>query len=404
MQGSNVEGHTARIANEPAHPWLVLLGLALGMCVTNGFARFAYGLMLPAMKSEMGWSYAQAGWLNTANALGYIAGAVMTMLMIGRLNPSRLFAFGMVATALSLLATGVYEALWWQTFWRLAAGLFGAMSFSTSGVLAAQLFRADPRRNALAIALLFGFGGGLGIVLSGAVLPVFLDHFGPSSWSQGWILIGLTSAAFLPLGLWSARQLHPPAQSAQSKLRLPVLKMLGEFAGYASFGLGYIVYLTFISAWMSEQNVGIGLVASVWVLLGLCMSVSPFLWRPVFARFSSGFPLAMILVCIALGSALPVLVPGSVGLVLSALIFGLSVFMSPGAVTSFIRQNLPMQSWGPAISLFTVVFAIAQTIGPYAAGWLGDRTESIGTSLLAAAAVLLTGGMLVLLQKPLSQG
>lgn len=99
-----------------------------------------------------------------------------------------------------------------------------------------------------------------------------------------------------------------------------------------------------------------------------------------------------------------VLVPGSVGLVLSALIFGLSVFMSPGAVTSFIRQNLPMQSWGPAISLFTVVFAIAQTIGPYAAGWLGDRTESIGTSLLAAAAVLLTGGMLVLLQKPLSQG
>ena len=54
----------------PPRPWLVLLGLALGVCVTNGFARFAYGLILPAMKSSQGWSYAEAGWLNTANALG----------------------------------------------------------------------------------------------------------------------------------------------------------------------------------------------------------------------------------------------------------------------------------------------------------------------------------------------
>ena len=53
------------------HQWLILAGLALGVTVTNGFARFSYGLILPAMKSEMGWNYAQAGWLNTSNALGY---------------------------------------------------------------------------------------------------------------------------------------------------------------------------------------------------------------------------------------------------------------------------------------------------------------------------------------------
>jgi MFS family permease len=389
------------VSDAPSRPWLVLLGLALGMCVTNGFARFAYGLMLPAMKSEMGWTYAQAGWLNTANAIGYIAGAVMTMLLIGRMNPSRLFAFGMVTTAVSLLATGLYEALWWQTLWRLAAGVFGAMSFSTSGALAAQLFQHDTRRNALAIALLFGFGGGLGIMLSGAVLPLFLDAFGPAAWPQGWILIGLTSLAFLPLGLWSATQLRPPAQAAQVRARLPIGRMLAQFAGYASFGLGYIVYLTFLSAWMTEQQAGAGLIAKVWVMLGICLCLSPFVWRPVFARFASGVPLAMILGCIALGSALPVLVPGPVGLMVSATVFGLSVFMSPGAVTSFIRHNLPMPNWGPAISLFTVVFAVSQTIGPYAAGWLGDRTDSIGTSLLAAAVVLLTGAALALLQKPL---
>ena len=134
-------------------PWLVLTGLALGVTVTNGFARFSYGLILPAMKSEMGWNYAQAGWLNTGNALGYIAGAVITMLLIRRTSPTFLFAFGLITTTIALLATGMNAALWWQTLWRILAGLFGAMSFSTAGVLAAGLFPNDPRRNALAIAI-----------------------------------------------------------------------------------------------------------------------------------------------------------------------------------------------------------------------------------------------------------
>jgi hypothetical protein len=42
-------------------PWLALAGLTLGVMVTNGFARFAYGLILPAMRSELNWTYAQAG-------------------------------------------------------------------------------------------------------------------------------------------------------------------------------------------------------------------------------------------------------------------------------------------------------------------------------------------------------
>ena len=111
-------------------PWLALFGLCLGMCVTNGFARFAYGLILPAMRQDLGWTYAQAGWLNTANALGYLTGAVVTLILITRINASMLYAIGMVTTAVSLLLTGLNEALWWQTIWRVAAGLFGAMSFA----------------------------------------------------------------------------------------------------------------------------------------------------------------------------------------------------------------------------------------------------------------------------------
>ena len=383
-------------------PWLVLAGLALGVTVTNGFARFAYGLILPAMQSDLGWNYAQAGWLNTANALGYIAGAVLTMFLIGRYSASSLFCFGLITTNLALLSTGLIPDLWWQTLWRILAGFFGAMSFSTAGVLAAGLFANDPRRNALAIAIVFGTGGGLAIVVSGASLPLFLENFGANHWPIAWIIIAAICALFLPLCLWSAAKLKRPApKQADASVPLQLAQIWAQLAGYAGFGLGYIVFLTFLSAWMTQQAASAGFIAAVWVLLGLCICVSPFVWRPILARHASGLPLAMILTCISLGSALPVVFPGNISLLLAAIIFGLSVFMAPSAMTNFARQNLPAQSWGAAISLFTVVFAIAQTLGPFAAGLLGDLTGDIGISLLGASGLLLLGAVIALMQKPL---
>ncbi|MDB4229337.1 YbfB/YjiJ family MFS transporter [Paracoccaceae bacterium] len=381
--------------------WVILTGLALGLTVTNGFARFAYGLILPAMKSEMGWNYAQAGWLNTANALGYIIGAILTMILIRNVSPARLFAFGLITTTLALLATGLNANMSWQTLWRILAGVFGAMSFSTAGALTAMLFPNEPKKNALAIAILFGSGGGLGIVLAGASLPLMLEKLGPSAWSTAWILLGIISLLFLPLGLWAASQVRSPVQSKTSTIPLPLSQMIPELAGYAGFGLGYIVYLTFLSAWMTDHAASASFITLIWVILGLSICFSPIIWGPILTRYSSGLPLALILTCIAIGSALPVLINNTITLLISALVFGLSVFMAPGAVTSFTRQNLPPQSWARAMSLFTVVFAIAQTMGPYGAGLVGDIFNDIGVSLLVAAGLLLAGALIALKQKPL---
>jgi len=383
------------------NPWLVLTGLALGVLVTNGFGRFAYGLILPAMRADLGWTYAQAGWLNTANALGYILGAAGTMWALKRRTPAGLFALGLAVTALSLLATSFMPALWWQSLWRFLTGLFGALSFSTAGALAARLWADNPRLNALGIAILFGSGGGMAIVLAGATLPPMLAEWGDASWRWAWVIVGTLSLILVPPGLWAARRAPPVPRREVSAPPLPWRRMLPEFMGYAGFGLGYIVYLTFLSAWMKEQHASPLQVALVWVLLGACITLSPLLWRGIFARHASGRPLALVLTGIATGSALPVLWPTLPGLAVSAVIFGSCVFMAPSAVTNFSRQNLPPESWGSAISLFTVVFAVAQTIGPYAAGALGDLTGSIGTSLLAAAGLLLAGALIAARQRPL---
>ena len=108
--------------------WFILLGLLLGITVTNGFARFAYGLMLPAMQAQLDWNYAQAGWLNTVNALGYILGAIATLFLVQRFTSVRLFMFGLITTSGILFLTGVFPNLEAQYALRFFAGTFGAFT------------------------------------------------------------------------------------------------------------------------------------------------------------------------------------------------------------------------------------------------------------------------------------
>jgi MFS family permease len=111
----------------------------------------------------------------------------------------------------------------------------------------------------------------------------------------------------------------------------------------------------------------------------------------------------MILTGIAIGSALPVVLPNGPALLVSAVVFGLSVFMAPGAVTNFARQNLPTEDRGRAIAVFTLVFAVAQTAGPYGAGLVDDGFGDIGVSLLAASGLLRLGAALAFMQRPLGE-
>ena len=62
------------------------LALSMGAAVSLGITRFAYGLLLPPMRADLGWSYALAGGMNTANAFGYLMGALAMPSLMRRLG------------------------------------------------------------------------------------------------------------------------------------------------------------------------------------------------------------------------------------------------------------------------------------------------------------------------------
>src|SRR5690606_6668970 len=100
-------------------------------------------------------------------------------------------------------------------------------------------------------------------------------------------------------------------------------------------------------------------------------------------------------------AALPLGMPNIAGIWLSAALVGSSVFMVPSAATGFVKTNLPKPAWGGALAVVTSLFAIGQTIGPVAAGWISDRFGSLSIGLAVSAAILVLGAFIALMQKPL---
>ena len=62
--------------------FLIAFLLSFGPTVANSFARFAYALVLPQMRSDLALDWSQAGGLNTANAIGYLAGAMLARVLV----------------------------------------------------------------------------------------------------------------------------------------------------------------------------------------------------------------------------------------------------------------------------------------------------------------------------------
>jgi predicted MFS family arabinose efflux permease len=374
----------------------VIVALSLGPAVSNSFARFAYALLLPAMRAELGLNYAQAGALNTANALGYLAGALFSVRYVSRLGNRRLFCVGMVVTVLALVGSGLTGEFIAQLCLRAVAGVSGAMVFISGAVLASNLFPDRPALSSSAIAIYFG-GAGAGILLSGAGIPWLLATAGDDAWRSAWLAIGGVSALFAVLGIWAARRIEEPSSGARSS-PWPISAFHAAFGSYFLFGAGYIAYMTFVVAWMVSHGASALDVSLTWGTLGIATMLAPIGWRVPRSRWYAAKTLGAAGVILSVGAAIPLYSTSLPAMILSAFFFGAAMFTAPAAVTDLVKTSLPRPAWGSAIAVFTVLFAIGQSIGPVLTGWLADATHSLYASLAGSVTILLAASAAAMYQ------
>lgn len=405
--------------------------LSLSAAVSLGITRFAYGILLPPMRSDLGWSYTLAGAMNTANAAGYLLGALSAPALMRRWSVPRVLVGGALVASLLMASSGFLTDAWALLLQRLLAGAASAWVFVAGGLLAARLGSWYPRHSGLMLGIVYG-GVGWGIVLSALVVPVVLAHHAsqPHGWAWAWWWLALacvlvTVALVFPARFFIKKEAEalvqtvqpatknenfaPPAAPAAAAAaaspatsnRLPLRQLAFALAGYACFGLGYIGYMTFVIALLREQSVPSADITLFYALLGMAVVASSRLWAGLLDRAQGGGALALLNALLGVATVLPALFTAWPLMLASGLLFG-GVFLSVVAsTTALVRHNLPTAQWPAGISAFTIVFALGQIAGPSLVGWIADGPGGLARGLLLSALVLWVGAALAWRQRPL---
>ncbi|WP_315836661.1 YbfB/YjiJ family MFS transporter [Bradyrhizobium prioriisuperbiae] len=384
-----------------AHPARLILILALSPAIGLGIGRFAYSLVLPDMRDSLGWSYSAAGFMNTMNAIGYLAGALGAASFVRRAGLFAAAWIGAVICVISLAmcaATGNFTVL---SLARFLAGAGAAISFVGGGALGATIAQSQPARASLLLSL-FYTGPALGIVLSGLIAPFLLQALGPGSWWTVWAVLAAISAL-----MTAVLMLNPiasaPLPAHASAIRIPLTPVLAYLVGYFCFGAGYIAYMTFMIAYVRDAGGSPLAQSAFWCLIGSGAFASPWVWRRLMARGASGMSTGILIGITMVGAVLPLLRHSPLMLVASALVFGNAFFAVVTSTTAFVRFNYPPDAWPKAIAVMTIAFSLGQTLGPIVTGAISDAMGSLGTALNISALTLAIGAIASAFQRKLPQ-
>lgn len=374
--------------------------VSLSTAIALGFGRFGYSLVLPAMRQDLGWTYRQAGGLNTGNALGYLLGAMCAAAIIKRTSLRAGVLGGLALSVAALWMASLTRDFSALVFCRALVGFSGALTFIAAASLGLRLGR-DAEENALASGIIIA-GPGMGVIAGGLLMP-FLVGENPQLWPRAWQMMGALGVLVLLVVALTTRNLKSREAVVEQEISeqgdgFSLRPLWPILIAYFLFGVSYIAYMTFLIAYVRGLGGGAGAIASVWATLGACMLASSVAWKNALSTDRGGRVLLMMGLGGAISAAIPLVSDSFAALLLSSGGFGLCSMPIFAAVSISIRHHLPRRAWNRAIALATIIFAVGQSLGPIGSGALSDHF-GLRASLVWTASIMALAAIVALLQK-----
>lgn len=242
----------------------------LGICFINLFisysVRLGYGVVLPEMIRNLGFSRADGGSVFNAYLLTYVIVTPFTGYLTDRFGARRVIAVCLVLLGSGVILLGTVDHLWSACLFFGITGL-GATGLWVPIITLVQRWFSYQRKG-LALGLL-STGYGLGFAVMGAALPWVMGHY---SWRHAWYGLGLlTLGMAVPNALvlrsdpadcglrpWGQKESPRPAPE-NTKLKVPLRGIVRQpnfwiiGASYLSISYSLYGFTTFMVDYASYQ-------------------------------------------------------------------------------------------------------------------------------------------------------
>ncbi len=378
----------------------VVVLVALSAAVAQSFGRFTFGVVLPAVRSDLGLSNTVAGSLATTNVGAYLIGTLAVASLSSRFQLLTVMRAGLMlsVTGLTLAAFSVGTPM-------LAAGLFvqgfgGALTWIPAPIVASAALA--PERRGLAIGMLAS-GMGTGVVFSGQLTALVRSRLGDDSWRTVYVVEAAIGLAIVT-AVWLVLRHRQDRPSTRSGLGgFDVLRRMPGWlpftVAYTTFGLMYLLVLAFLTTKLEDDNGWTGSEASLaFTLLGVAMIFG----GPTFIALArrTGPRAALSIAFGAWMLTTLVILPGlTVPTLAAAVIAGMLFAAMPTLLTLYVVNNTSAEDYGPAFAAGTFAFGVAQMISPQLGGFIADLAGSF-TPVFLLSAALAGLGLLASLRLP----
>jgi len=403
--------------NKKHYAWVIAFTGTLVTILAHGFGRMSYSVILPSMKDGLSLNYTQIGLIGTGNFIGYLSLAIIGGFIAARFGVRKVVFVSLIIIGIALFLTGFSESFLFAFIMRLFAGAGNGSSYVPIMALPAAWFAAKNR--GLATGIVSG-GIGVGLFLSGVIIPPVIKHFNHDGWRYAWFFMGI--AVFVLAFVCYAFLRNNPKEKGLSMyggdeeqkggakvtlfsawkdiVREAEIWKLG--CVYFMYGFSYIIYLTFFVAYLTKE---IGISPSTSGAIFAVMGVFSIFCGVVWGGISDvlGRRYGSMLAYIALGVSYLIFVFYKVeaGFYLSAFVFGISAFSIPTIMAAAAGDAVGGRLAPAGLGFITLFFGIGQALGPAIAGWIKDTSGTFTNAFILSAFVSFVGaaGSLILRKK-----
>jgi len=362
-------------------PVVIALSGLTALALPMGIGRFAFTPILPMMQDDAGLSIAAGAWLASANYFGTLLGALFAM--VTKLPIPMAIRGGLLVIGVTTLGMGLADEVPVWIILRLFAG------FATGWVLpfasAWALDRLVPLRRPLLNAAVFA-GYGVGIAAAGGV-SIVLMHVNANS-AQAWETMGALSLAVTAL-VWPI--FRPDDAGGFEQDQKPTDRCRGSYADsvrlvacYGVFGFGYIIPATFLPVMARQAIQDPSIFGWAWPVFGAAAAASTFAAAGFLGTIGHRALWAFGHIVMAIGVVFPVIWPGIVAIMLSALLVG-SMFT---VITMAGFQEGREVGGTRMIAAMASAFAVGQIVGPIAVSVVVRADGSFAAALVIACLLL----------------
>jgi len=384
------------------HYGWVIVGVGVLVKMTGlGFGRFAYPMLLPNMRGSLGFNYAQMGLLSGAIMMGYLLFSLIGGMLATRFGPKRIVIASLLCGALSMSSISRLSGFLPLLFFSFAMGAGAAGSHISITTMPMVWF--EELRLGRALGIVTG-GTGLGIIVTGLLLPYLLFNLGKEAWRQCWLLLALITFLVAVIGWVLLKEkpgpitFLPPSPNGDRSPALCTerqngLNIRAIFIIYFLFGFAYNIYTTYFVAYMVEEiRLTEKTAGDIWAIFGWMCTGSGLIWGYVSDRLGRRKALLWNNGIISFSVLLPLLLHRPFFLGLSAFLFG-ATFLGTVTVIAAAIGNQVVEKRASVYGLVTLIHGLGQFLGTTSGGYLKDLTGSFQLTLT----VSLTGFLLCIL-------